>query len=191
MKRPRRPSLIVFADEQVPIESACRLVGMDLPEDLAYGRNMKMFCPFGDLYHSDGGLEAAMRVYVESNHVFCFAGCGLFGPVALVAHAWDMTRLAAARELLERTGVAGPSRASVWARTQLPDPPDRALLAEALKTFCRRRVPGWATAQFDPAVAERFSACLALLDHVHTDEDAGRWLEACKAAMANDPTRTR
>lgn len=162
---------------------------MDLPEGFANGRNMKVFCPFGDLYHSDGGVEAAMRIYPDSNSLYCFAGCGGFGPVSLVAHAWDLTRRAAARELLERTGITGPSRASVWAQRELVDPPDRVLLAEALKTFCRRRVVAWSTTQFDPVVAARLSACLALLDHVATDEDAGRWLEVCKAAMAGHPTR--
>lgn len=162
----------------------CRLLGMDLPGDLSFGRNLKVWCPFGDVYHTDSGDEAAMRVYVESNSVYCFAGCGFFTPVSMLAHAWDITRRTAARELLERAGITPTVPSDVWDRPlDGHDPPDRNLLAEALKTFCRRTVPGWAQRQFDPDTATVLTRCLALLERVSTDEDAHRWLTGCKQAM--------
>ncbi len=184
-RRDRAPSPVTVANENVSITMVCRLVGMDIPEDLAYGRNVKVWCPFGDVYHTDGGDEAAMRIYVESNSVYCFAGCGYFTPVSLAAHAWDLTRRAAARELLDRAGIVTAAPASVW-QAALPhdEPVDHTLLAEALKTFCRRTVPGWERRQFEPEPAALLTRCLSLLDQVVTDEDARHWLSGCKRAVA-------
>jgi hypothetical protein len=179
----RQPSLITFANEQVPIATVCRLIGVDLPGDGVVYR-LKLHCPFGDIYHTDGGMQAAMRIYPDSNNLFCFAGCGFFSPVTLAAQAWDLTRRAAARELLERLGIVRAASVSVWAELDRVDPPDRTLLAQALRTFCRRAIPGWEQHQFDAGPAQLLNRCLALLDHVRTDEDAQRWLEVCKAAMS-------
>jgi hypothetical protein len=181
----RRPSEIRLADEKVPILAACQLIGMNLPDDIAYGRAVKVHCPFGELFHNDGGTEAAMRIYADSNHVYCFAGCGFFGPVGLVSHAFDITRRAAARELLARAGIRMPTPREVWdAATTHVEPPDTALLAEALKTFCRRTAPAWESDQYRPDVAERLTRCLGLLDHVVTPQAADQWLTACKTIMA-------
>ncbi len=173
-----------MANEQVSIVDACRLIGMDVPDGVMHGRNMKLHCPFGEVFHSDGGVEAAMRIYPESNHLYCFAGCGYHTPVTLVAQAFDLTRRDAARELLERAGLREPTREEIWTAVATHhDPPDTAYLAQALKTYCRRTVPDWERRQYEPDVSRRLSACLALLDHVDTDEAALRWLTGCKAIM--------
>ena len=186
-RRDRRgpPSPVTVANEQVSILAACQLIGMDLPDHLAYGRNPKIYCPFGELYHVDSGAEAAMRIYVESNHLWCFAGCGYFSPVSLVARAFDLPHRVAADELLERAGIRPPTPDEVWrSAVGHHEPPDRDLLAEALKTFCRRQDPGWDDTQFHPGVAPVLSRCLALLDHVDSDEAAAQWLSGCKEAMS-------
>lgn len=180
----RHRSPVALANEQVSIFTACRLVGLDLPEDAGYGRPIKIHCPFGDLSHIDGGVEAAFRVYPESNSAFCFAGCGYFTPVWLVAHAWDLDTTTAAQDLLERAGIRPPTLAAAWAQASTADVvPDPALLREALTTFCRRVRPDFDELQFTPAVASWLTRCLVLLDRVATNADAQTWLTGCKQAM--------
>ncbi len=180
----RRPSPVTVANERVSISYACALIGLDLPGEV-YGRSVKLRCPFAELYHSDGGAEASFRVYPESNHAYCFTCATAYSPVWLVAQAWGLTARAAAVELLERAGIKPVHLADAWAHAaQRATAPDAALLAEALKTYCARVHPGWADAQFDPAVAGTLSACLALLDRVGDDVQAQQWLTGCKQAMA-------
>jgi hypothetical protein len=179
-----RRSLVAVADDQVSILAACKLVGMQVSGLEDYGRSVKVRCPFGDVWHSDGGSEASMRIYTESNHAFCFSRCGYFTPVTLVAAAFDISRRAAAVELLQRAGIAAPTRAQAWARAVDCTPaPDTTALAEALKVFCSRQCTDWFTAQLDPAVADTLTRCLALLDLVGDDDGARRWLAGCKRAM--------
>lgn len=180
----RRVSVVTIANEQVPITTACRLVGIDLSDDIAYGRSLKVHCPFGELYHSDGGVEPAFRVYPDSNSAYCFACKAYFSPVWLVAQHWGQPSREVAEELLAHIGYRPATAAQAWAQACARDtPPDRTLLAEALKTFCARIAPGWSVGQFDPDTAAVLGRCLALLDHVHTDGDTARWLDGCKHAM--------
>jgi hypothetical protein len=181
----RRTSAVTMANEHVPIVTACQLVGMDLPDDFAYGRSMKLHCPFGELDHSDGGIEPAFRIYPETNSAYCFACRTAYTPVWLVAQAWDARPVDVAAELLDRIGFSPPSMAQAWARASRWEvPPDTSLLAEALKAYCRRVDPTWTTVQFTSAVAARLNRCLDLLDLVRTDADARQWLTGCKTAMA-------
>lgn len=180
----RRRSPVGLANEQVSIVKACQLVGMDLPDDIAYGRSIKVHCPFGDIYHADQGHEAALRIYVESNSAFCFAGCGHFTPVWLCAQAWDIDTTTAALDLLERAGIRPVSLADQWAQaTEDTVLPDTTLLNEALKTFCRRLTPAWDDLQFEPGIAASLTRCLDLLDLVRTDADTQQWLQGCKQVM--------
>ncbi len=182
----KRRSPITLANEQVSIMLACSLIGMAVPEDVSYGRSVKVRCPFGEIYHRDGGLDPSFRIYPESNHAYCFACAMGYSPVWLVAQAWGITARQAAAELLERAGIKPVSLADAWAAVAAPDNlPDVTLLAEALKTYCARIAPtGWAEAQFRPDVAATLSACLDLLDRVATAEDADQWLAGCKEAMS-------
>ncbi len=179
-----KSTAISLANEAVPIALACRLVGLDVDFDAAYGKSLKVYCPFGDIHHSDGGESKAMRIYPDTNSCFCFAGCGHFSAVRLVAHAWDRPAAEVAVELLERIGYTPLSLAAEFASHATWKPaPDTAHLAEALKMFCRRVTPDWDRRQFDPLVAGRLARCLALLDRVRTDEDAATWLHGAKTHM--------
>ncbi len=179
-----RASLIALANEHVPIVTACRLVGVDLPEDGGLARSRKTFCPFGELYHSDGGAEPAMRIYPDSNSAWCFRCAAYLTPVKLAAQAWDQDWATAAAVLLDRIGYRPPSLAERWAAAVAVVPaPDTTLLAEALKVYCARHDPQWSTDQFAPDVAGQLARCLTLLDRVGDDEDAARWLAGTKRAM--------
>jgi hypothetical protein len=180
----KRRSAIAVANERVSIITACRLVGMDVPEDLQQGRSGKVRCPFGHLYHSDHGVEPAMRLYPESNSAWCFSCSTYYTPVTLVARAFDQRYETAAAQLLQHIGYKPVTLAQAWAQVvERPNPPQRRLLAEALKTYCRRVDPRWEHTQFHPGQAAALDRCLALLDHVETDEHAAQWLDGCKAVM--------
>ncbi len=185
--KPRRQSAVGIANEKVPIAFACRLIGLDVDTDAAYGRSVKVHCPFGEIHHSDGGADKAMRVYVDTNSAYCFAGCGHFTPVRLVAHAWGRPAGDVAGDLLARIGYRPPATAEVFASLVDYQPvPDRAHLAEALKAYCRRTVPDWAAVQFDPVVAGRLSRCLTVLDRVVDEASAAVWLEGSKRIMSTE-----
>lgn len=173
---------MAVANDLVPIATACQLIGMEIPE--IYGRSVKVRCPFGAVYHSDGGVDPAMRVYPDTNHAFCFAGCGAFSPVWLVRQAWGIDSQTAAAELLDRIGHKPVSLAQAWADVvSHEEPPDTVLLAEALKTYCARVVPDWGNVQYRAPAGPLLNRCLRLLDLVNTDAEARVWLERCKLAM--------
>lgn len=178
--------LVDLANETVSIADACRLIGMYVDADDLI-RSRKMRCPFGSVYHSDGGVEPSFRLYPETNHAFCFARCGRFTPVWLLAQAWDIPTVEAAVKLLDAVGHKPATLAEAWKTAAHPPPsrPDPALLAEALKTFCQRICPDWIDAQFEPAVAQWLSRCLDVLDLVSTDAQAAEWLHGCKTVMEN------
>ncbi len=185
-RRPRgKRSAVAIANEVVSIIRACQIIGMGLPEDVGYRRSTKLFCPFGDLYHSDQGIERAFRIYVDANTAFCFAGCGFFTPVSLAAYAWDLDHKTAAAEILDRVGYRPLTLAEAWVKaSQREDPPDDTSLRAALQTYCRRISPDWDRLQFSPAVATTFTQCLDLLDRVHTEADAREWLDGTKVLMS-------
>ncbi len=180
----RRPNPIVYADEQVSIVTACRLIGMQVPDACDMGRSVKLRCPFGEIYHRDHGAETAFRIYPDSNHAYCFACGQRYGPVRLVSLAWGVSNRQAAAELLDRAGLKPATLADLWAEVAHHEPaPDTTMLAEALKTYCSRIAPTWECDQFEPPVAAGLSACLALLDHVTTEAAALLWLERTKRFM--------
>lgn len=185
MNRPRgKRSPVAIANDIVPIITACKLIGMSLPEDVGYRRSTKLYCPFGELYHVDQGVDRAFRIYIDSNSAFCFAGCGFFTPVSLAALAWDLDHWTAATEILDRVGHRPLSLAEAWAKaSRWEEPPDDTSLREALQTYCRRVCPNWDQLQFAPAVATTLTRCLDLLDRVHNEADAREWLDGTKALM--------
>lgn len=182
---PRKPSAATIANEKVSIVAACRLIGMDLPEDLGfYGKSLKVHCPFGAIYHSDGGVEAAFRIYPDSNSAYCFACKARFSPAWLAAQAWDQDITTAAESLLEQTGYRPLSYQETWVNLIEDEPaPDVNYLGEAFKVFCSRLTPEWRRLQFEPDVAVSLSRCLSLLDLVRTAEQAKQWLAGCKKVM--------
>jgi hypothetical protein len=187
----RKPTVVEVANEKVSIVTVCQMLGLELPDDIGSSRDRKVHCPFGQLYHSDSGRDPAMRIYIETNNAYCFSCAMNFTPVSLAATAMDCTRRAAAVRLLDRIGYRLPDPGELWqqARSYVP-PPDKAMLADALKTYCGRIDPSWRSRQFEPWVAHRLTRCLSLLELVSTDEDVALWLTGCKEAMRRVlPTR--
>lgn len=180
----KRRSLILIANEEISIIKACQYIGMEISDDAIYGRSIKVHCPFGEIHHIDSGVDPAFRIYHETNSAYCFAGCGYFTPVRLIAHARGVSQRTAAADLLERVGYHFASSAQIWAElTETAIEPDRNLLADALKIFCERVAPGWEALQFEQPISGVLCACLSLLDRVTTDSEAEQWLSGCKQIM--------
>lgn len=177
---------IRLANQRVPITTVCTMIGMDVPPIA----RMKVHCPFEHLYHSDGGIDAAFQIYEDGdskNSAWCWACGRYFSPVLLFAQAQDLSEPVAAQVLLDRTGYVPPTLESLLqAAERAAVPVDTAYLARALKTYCSRICDDWEDRQLDPEVADRLSRCLALLTRVRSDDDAERWLDATKRAMADE-----
>lgn len=175
-------SSIELANSRTTILEACRLAGMDLPD---YGMNTsKLWCPFGDLYHADGGTAKSFRIYVSDNTAFCFACSLYFNPVKLTAMAKGLSEADAADLLLDLSNYVPPDIESRWkAATETVEPMKTEYLAEALKVYCLRIDKEWEDKQFEDTVSTRFRMCLGLLSRVHTDADATQWLTGTKEAM--------
>lgn len=187
----RAKSIIAVANEVVSIITALRMLGADLPEDVGTSRSHKIHCPFGVVYHSDHGVSPAMRIYTDSNSAWCFSCSAYYTPVRLVSQALDVDAELAASRLLDHAGYKPVDMELAWKRASDYEPePDKALLAQALKTYCRRICATWVTRQFDPEIAAALTRCLAVLDLVTSDADAGLWLATCKVSMHRALTST-
>jgi hypothetical protein len=172
-------SSIQIANERLSIVTALRQAGAEASD---FGG--KQFCPFGHMYHADGGYDKALRVYTESNTAYCFAGCGYFSPVKLIALAKDIDEQDAAEYILELTGYVAPTLDSLWEHANRdPRKVDHGALTDALKLACSRMSPDWEERQLDDDVATRFRKCLALLPKVRTEQDAETWLSNTKKIM--------
>lgn len=179
-----KKSVVTVANEEVSIVTVLQMLGVELPDDIGMGRSRKLHCPFGPLYHSDQGRSPAMRVYPETNSAWCFSCSQYFTPVKLGSQAWDVDAHTAATRLLDKVGIKPVDLAAAWAQAMEYEPEvDKALLADALKTYCRRTTANWEKRQFEPKVAGTLTRCLAILDLVRTDEDVREWLAHCKQAM--------
>lgn len=179
-----RARIVDIANEHVSIVTVCHMLGMDLPDGDFLSRR-KVHCPFGALYHSDGGIEATMRIYPDGNYAFCFNCSQSHTPVALVARALDLDWRTAAVRLLDRVGYRPMDAVAAFEQARNYRPAlNRALLAESLKTYCRRTCPSWTRRQFERSVAATLDRCLTLLDLVHTPDDVTLWLSRCKEAMS-------
>lgn len=184
---PRKLRLADEADTRIPITRVLAMVGIRIPGDADTGRSMKVHCPFGDIYHSDHGLSPAMRLYPDANTAYCFSCKRHYTPVSLAARAWEVHPRIAASRLLDQAGIVPASGRRTWEQVvAAPEEaaPDRTLLADAFKTWCRRTVPDFSRRQYEPDVATHMTQCLALLAHVHTQEDALTWLNGCKSATS-------
>lgn len=171
---------IALANKSVSILAVCRLVGIDVPETVT--GSVKVYCPFGAVYHSDGGHSPAMRIYPETDSSWCFACSAYFTPVTLYSQVLGIPPQEAAEVLCDRFEVA---RAKAWEEVlaPVPEPPvDRAELAEALKTWCVRQIPNFDARQFGD-LAEILGKCLDLLALVNNSEAAYTWLESSKQVL--------
>lgn len=184
-------SVIRTANKRVPIELACRLAGTDMPEVIDRSKSLKVRCPFGPVYHDDGGSEAALRVYPGPNNAWCFACGEFFTPVKMCSMAWDVSYETAALNLLDRIGYKPASFAHHWQAVTAPLLPDGASIAQALKFACERMEPDWAQAQQDPVVAEYLAKCLGLVASITSESEAEQWLGVTQQVMHDILERRR
>jgi len=173
-----------IANEEISIAAVCRLLGMSMP-DLDYMDSPKMYCPFGEFTHSDGGASKAFRAYSASNTAHCFACSKTWNPVTLYMDHADVGYQDAALALLEHFGITTENVEDRWkALTASPTfVLNTAELAEALKMYCARIEPRWEERQFEPEVSAKFSACLNLLQSIATVADVEKWRTATKQVM--------
>lgn len=177
-------SLIGIANEKVPIERVCDLIGMDAP-DLSYIKSPKMHCPFGHV-HSDGGMEKSFRLFGETNSAYCHGCVKRWGPVSLYAEAEGLALLDAAEILLEKFNISKETVDDRWNElTKEPDtlPLNTADLAESLRLYCMRICPDWERRQFDPKTANIFNRCLALIPAIRSESDVELWKTSTKNIM--------
>lgn len=183
---PARPGPVALALEQVSMFEVCRQIGIDVPDDVLLGRaSVKLFCPQGDLYHSDGGVDPVFRIYSDTNTGWCFKCNKLFTPVSLYAITKGISQTEAAKELLEIIGFKYDSSQVKIANLLLtPDKPiDYAALAETLKAYCGRICPDWELRQFDVEISQALVRCLAILSKVKSSDDVNQWLVSTKQFM--------
>lgn len=177
----RRKSVITLANEKVPFPQAAQWAGIDVWDDVSPERGAKVYCPFGEVEHPDGGLEPAMRVYQD--HGWCFAEDRYFTVTSLLAEVWQVSRAEAAAGALQRIGYIPPSYDELYDAAVRDPEPDEGALATALITWCAGQRDDWSTVQYVPAVARMLSRCLGLLPLVHDEADCQVWLDASKQAM--------
>lgn len=173
-------SIITIANQRVDIERAAALLDIDMPLASA-----KTYCPFGEIYHADGGQSRALKVYPETNSAYCFAGCGYLNPVKLVALDKGWSEHEAAEFLLEATGYVAPTPEARWAALVVEDKPsiDQDALAAAFQLRCARLFPDWDERQFDAKVSKKLAQALSLLPKVTTEEEQEKWLTVATQAM--------
>lgn len=176
-------SAVRLANKKVPIEVACRLAGTDIPGLIDRTRSLKVRCPFGEIYHDDGGVDPALRVYPLPNNAWCFACGEFFTPVKICAMAWDVQPEDAALQLLERIGYKPATYAHHWQAVTTPVPPDGFALAQALRFACDGLVTDWSARQQEPVVAEFMAKCLGLIPSITNQEEADMWLSTTRQVM--------
>ena len=177
-------SEIDLANQRTSIFDACRAAGMEI-SDFEYG-SPKLYCPFGEISHSDGGRGKAFRIYPNDNTAYCFACSMFFNPVRLTAMTRDVTEPEAAQILLEISGYVAPDVDSRWKALMEEKPTiNTDYMAEALKTFCTRIEPLFEERQFDERVSGTLRRCLELLPRIKSEEDAIKWREKTRSVMRN------
>jgi hypothetical protein len=171
---------IQIANEYVGIVDAASLSGVDNAD---FGR-AKLYCPFGEFYHSDEGRTPALRIYADTNSAWCFACSKYFTPVGMYALAHDLSPEDAAERLLEISGYVRPTIDARWeAITNLRESVDTTALADALRVACNRMTKNWESLQYEEDVSTMFRKCLQLLPKVQTEEQATKWLASTKQIM--------
>ena len=171
-------NLQALANERVSILHVCKLIDVQA----SYG--MKLYCPFGRMYHRDDGVSPSFRIYEDTNSGNCFAGCGYFSPVTLYARSKGLEFMDAADELLDSIGYDRHDVDKRWDKIMNHVPEiDVEALGQALRIYCSRIDRHWEFNQFETPVSTKLGACLQLLDHVSDLAQAQLWLKSCKLVM--------
>lgn len=170
-------------NDHYSIIKACERVGLDMDD---YFRARKMHCPFGALYHLDGGDDPAFRVYEDSNHAFCFACNKYFTPSVLIAQYEGLSEDKAVESMLLELGFIESDNDARWEKVQDTEAKvDKAALAQAFQIAAERIIQPWGVRQYDSDVVTWMARCLQPLDRVTTVEQGERWLETVKQALLN------
>ena len=181
-------SRVETANRIIPFARAAQWAGLWTRDD-ARERGSKVSCPF---CYDGGTRDPAFRIYPD--HGFCFAGCGPFSVVRLLAQSWELTPEEAAWKALEKHGWKPPTLENRWADAIREPEPDRGYLAQALVLYCEGIEPAWAARQYEKPVADLLSQCLGLLPQVSTGPECELWLGTCKKIMfrclREQPVRT-
>lgn len=173
---------VALANSLMGIVRACQFVGTEMPD---VPGNMKLYCPFGHLFHRDGGRDKALRIYENTNSAYCFACGEYYDPAKLIALYKDLSRDEAAEFILDYVGYTPPDIDSQWAQVTREEEFNTEHLADALAMACERFEPNWEIVQYDERVAEKFQRCLGLLAKVKSQDDATMWLGTTKKIMQN------
>jgi hypothetical protein len=179
----KHKSWVEEANEYISIFDLLSSIGVYIPFSDG-SSTKKIHCPFG-FYHSDGGTSKAMRVYSHSNTAYCFSCGKRYSPVGLASAYWDCSYTAAALRLLEDAGFKSKTLEERWVEATTPEKNkiDLIALADALKMYCAGICTDWDTLQYSDKVSVTLSRCLGLLNSVHSEEQATKWLTTCKTVM--------
>lgn len=170
--------LVRLANRSVPMATAARLAGLSMP-DVYRDSGSKVFCPWGEFSHPDGGAEPAFRVYYKD--AWCFACQRFFTPVSLTAEVWDVTREQAAVRLLDAIGHKPADYAHHWQQAAALPELDKQAVAQALRNYCSAVAPPGV--MLAPRVAEYLARCLGFLTQVNNEDQARQWLADAKKVM--------
>lgn len=173
--------LIRVANEKISIYSVCTLVGVDMYQ--GYGSNSKLYCPFGNMYHIDGGNTRAFRVYFDTNSAYCFACSQYFNSVDLFAQYNDMSREQSAEVLLDMAGWKEPTYEEKWEKINEKEAFNTASVIEALNIYCGGIRDDWNFAQLQEPYSSAYLKCLNVTERIDTLEKAQKWLEVSKNLM--------
>jgi hypothetical protein len=165
-------SLYAIANERISFDRAMAWAGAASAGTRE--RGVKVTCP-------SCGEAGALRVYPD--HGWCFAEQEYFSPVGLLARAWNMDEEPAAIRALGKIGYVPVGYAHLWEDARREPEPALDDLATALRLYCGRACPDWASRQYDEAVSGAMARCLGLLHAVRTEEDCRKWLAVSKTVM--------
>ena len=172
------PSLVSIANRVVPMPVACRAAGLRVP-DVHRDSGSKLYCPWGQVSHPDGGRDPAFRVW--SDHAWCFACTEWFSPVKLASQVWEVSYDQAAARLLDVVGYKPGDYAHLWLEVAQPPALDHSAVAQALRNYCGSLAPQ--DKMLEPEVAEYMARCLGFLTQVNYVAGAAQWLSLAKAVM--------
>lgn len=165
----RPASLAADADQRISYAAASALADLLPPRE----RGSRDSCPLCG--------QDAYRGYMD--HGWCYSCRTRFTPSRLLAAVWEMDRNEAAVKALALLGLAPLDAEARWDFYQREPEPDRAELAEALRTWCAGHCPDWSSRQLDTRVSQVLSACLGLLPRVRTSKDCEEWLVRTQQVM--------
>lgn len=171
-------SIIEEANNKVSIIDACALLGLEVSSVPDGRSSVKYNCPFGDVFHSDGGIEKSFRIYPDDNTAHCFAEKITFRPVDLAAQKWDVSTYEAARRLLANSGGT-PKQWGDLIKPRAVDI-DKNSLRKALELYARRIAP---EIEQNPQAVNILTKLYGLLPKVKSAEDAEVWLTTGKEAV--------